>query len=375
MIDTEELSQLLANLYAAPLQPEKWQIFFDHLSRLTKISSGLLMTVGENTSPEVLAGGGLGFNPEVGVAYNEHYAHADPFRSPALCNPRVGVIRGEALVSRGEFLKTELYNDLLRKNEMEFLTLLSFISTEKEGDFMAMWSRAQDGAMDGHSIALLETLQPHVQGALKIRRKLRAAEVQEHFGELALEAMATAAFLVSADGHVLHMNSLAAAIVSEGDGLRLEGVLLAAQHPKESARMKAIILGAALSGGAGVQAEPGGALSISRSSAQLPLQVAILPTPVKSRQNIRIPCALVFVSDPVAVPRSRSAALRALYALTPAEARLADLLLQGLDVSQAAERMRTTLATTRFQLKRVQTKTKTHRQSELMRLMLSLPGR
>jgi DNA-binding CsgD family transcriptional regulator len=89
---------------------------------------------------------------------------------------------------------------------------------------------------------------------------------------------------------------------------------------------------------------------------------------------MRIPCSLVFVSDPSAITRSRSAALRALYALTPAESRLADLLLQGLDVSQAAERMRTTLATTRFQLKRVQAKTATRRQSELMRLMLSLPG-
>jgi DNA-binding CsgD family transcriptional regulator len=36
--------------------------------------------------------------------------------------------------------------------------------------------------------------------------------------------------------------------------------------------------------------------------------------------------------------------------------------------------MRTTLATTRFQLKRVLAKTATRRQSELMRLMLSLPG-
>jgi DNA-binding CsgD family transcriptional regulator len=36
--------------------------------------------------------------------------------------------------------------------------------------------------------------------------------------------------------------------------------------------------------------------------------------------------------------------------------------------------MRITLATARFQLKRVLAKTGTHRQSELMRLMLSLPG-
>jgi DNA-binding CsgD family transcriptional regulator len=36
--------------------------------------------------------------------------------------------------------------------------------------------------------------------------------------------------------------------------------------------------------------------------------------------------------------------------------------------------LHTTLATTRFQLKRVQAKTNTHRQSELIKLMLSLPG-
>jgi hypothetical protein len=44
MISTEELSELLVTLYAAPLQPEKWQAFFDHLSRLANISSGYLIT-------------------------------------------------------------------------------------------------------------------------------------------------------------------------------------------------------------------------------------------------------------------------------------------------------------------------------------------
>jgi DNA-binding CsgD family transcriptional regulator len=374
MISTQELSQLLATLYAAPLEPEKWQVFFDQLSRLTKNSTGCLMTFGENTSPAILAGGGFAWNPEIGLAYNEHYAQTDPFRGPTLHNPGVAVIRGEELVSRSQLLKTELYNDLLRKNEMESMTLLTFFSTGEEGDFMSMWRRKQDGPMDDTSIALLESLLPHAHAALKIRRKLQAAEVQSHFAELALEAMTTAAFLVSAGGHVLHMNSLAAAIANKADGLRLEGASLTARTPTESARLKSIIGGAAMAGKAGAQSEPGGALSISRPGAQRPLQVAILPIPEKSRQSMRIPCSLVFVSDPSAITRSRSAALRALYALTPAESRLADLLLQGLDVSQAAERMRTTLATTRFQLKRVQAKTATRRQSELMRLMLSLPG-
>jgi DNA-binding CsgD family transcriptional regulator len=66
--------------------------------------------------------------------------------------------------------------------------------------------------------------------------------------------------------------------------------------------------------------------------------------------------------------------MRALYGLTPAEARLADLLLEGCEVREAADRLRTTLETARFHLKRVLAKTGTRRQTELMRLMLSLPG-
>lgn len=374
MISNREMSELLAKLYAAPLQPEKWQLFFDHLSKLTRISTGCLMTFGPDTSPAILAGGGLAWNPEIQRSYNERYAHVDPFRDPALRNPRVAVIRGQDLVSHNELVKTELYNDLLSKNEMESITLLTFFSTGEEGDFMPMWRRKQDGPMDESSIALLEILLPHAHEALKIRRKVQALELQSDFSSLALEAMATAVLLVSASGQVLHMNSLASAIVNKGEGLRLEGSSLTSRNPSESATLKSTISAAAMAGGPQIQAKPGGALNISRPGAKSPLQVAILPLPESVRRGIKIPCALVFVSDPNAAPPSRSASLRALYALTPTEARLADLLLQGLEVHQIADRMKTTLETARFNLKRVLAKTETRRQSELIRLMLSLPG-
>ena len=66
--------------------------------------------------------------------------------------------------------------------------------------------------------------------------------------------------------------------------------------------------------------------------------------------------------------------MRHLYALTPTESRLADLLLGGLEVRDIAHRLTITLGTARFHLKRVLVKTGTRRQTELMRLMLSLPG-
>jgi DNA-binding CsgD family transcriptional regulator len=66
--------------------------------------------------------------------------------------------------------------------------------------------------------------------------------------------------------------------------------------------------------------------------------------------------------------------MKQLYGLTPTEARLADLLLEGLEVRDIANRLTMTLETARFHLKRVLAKTGTRRQTELMRLMLSLPG-
>jgi DNA-binding CsgD family transcriptional regulator len=66
--------------------------------------------------------------------------------------------------------------------------------------------------------------------------------------------------------------------------------------------------------------------------------------------------------------------MKMLYGLTPTESRLADLLLEGIDVREMAVRLGITIETARFHLKRVLAKTGTRRQAELMRLMLSLLG-
>jgi DNA-binding CsgD family transcriptional regulator len=374
MISTEELSELLATLYAAPLEPQKWQVFFDRLSRLMNISSGYFISGSLNRGYEVLAGGGLAFNPETARLYNEYYVSVDPFAVPALLNPRVAVIRGEELVSQHQLLESELYNDLLRSNEMESMTMLSCASTIERVDVMPVWRRKQDGPMDDVSIALLETLLPHACIALQVRRSLQRANVQNHFTELVLEAVAAAAFLVSTAGNVLHMNELAVTLLHKGDGLRLEGTSLTAWSPKDRERLSLLIAGTASASTKPAHIAQGGALPISRPGAQHPLHVSVLPVPERSRSIVGIPCALVFVTDPDASPKSRADCMRMLYGLTPTESRLADLLLEGLEVRGIADRLGITIETARFHLKRVLAKTGTRRQTELMRLMLSIPG-
>jgi DNA-binding CsgD family transcriptional regulator len=373
MISPEELSELLGSLYAAPLQPEKWQVFFNHLSRLTNISSGYLISGSESRGQEILAGGGLSFNPEVLPLYKEYYGRMDPFWAPFLRNPRVAVIRGEELVSQNQLLKTEFYNDLLSKYDMESMTMLSCSSAVDQIDVMPVWRRAQDDRMEEDSIALLRMILPHANTALQLRARLRAAEMQGPFSEMALDSMSIAAFLVSENGYIHHRNNLAEAIVRRADGLRLNGASLIANNPSENAHLHLFLSGAS-QGNNGKAGIPGGALTISRRGTLSPLRVVVLPVPENYRSIIRIPCALVFVSDPTASPKSRAAFIRMLYGLTPTESRLADLLLEGLELRGVADRLGLTIGTARFHLKRVLAKTGARRQTELMRLMLSLPG-
>jgi DNA-binding CsgD family transcriptional regulator len=59
--------------------------------------------------------------------------------------------------------------------------------------------------------------------------------------------------------------------------------------------------------------------------------------------------------------------------VTPSEARVADLLLQGIDTSEISAKLHITLETARLQVKRLLNKTGTRRQAELLRLLVSLP--
>lgn len=282
------------------------------------------------------------------------------------------------MVPQDRLRKTEFYNDLVSKHEMEWMTQLALVNPELEGAVMTLWRRKQDGPMDEAAISLLEMLLPHAHTAIKIRARLRAAKVQEHFHELALESLAIAAILVSAAGKVIHMNRRAAAIVQRADGLRLQGSTLAALSLDDSGRLSSLILEAAAARRNGTRtaanSAPGGALTLNQFGSGPALYVSVLPAPEHIRAIIGVPCALVFVSEPDRKPKSRAVLLRSLFALTPTEARLADLLLQGHSVNHAAEIMTITLETCRFQVKRILTKTDTHSQTELARLMLSLPG-
>lgn len=374
MISIAELSALLTTLYAAPLEPGKWRIFLDRLCSLTNTASGYMVSIRPTEGNVLLGGGGLNFNPEILRLYNEHYGACDPYVKPVTLEPRIGIIPGEELVPHSELLQSELYNDLLRQYDLEHMTLVSSSLFAGEGDFFPLWRSPQHGPMDQASIHLLEILLPHIQTALRLRTKVIGCNLSELFSESTLEVMSIAAFLVNDRGLIRYMNQRAVSYLKGGEVLLLREGRLTISEPINASRLESLISAAAFSGRKEPVGAPGGAIKVSRDGTKGSLYITVVPVPRDNQFGDQGSSALVFIHDSSASRGSRASLMSQMYGLTPTEARVADLLLEGLEVRDVAERVGITLETCRFHIKRVLAKTDTHRQTQLLRLMLSLPG-
>ena len=369
MILAKELSNLLACLYAAPLEPQKWQSFLDLLCSHTDISSGYLVGSYAAEGNAVLAGGGLNFDPEIFELYNIRYGAKDPYRAPLIAHPRVGLIDGEELLSHDTLLGSELYNELLSRYDLEHMSMLSCSCKDGDMEVLSLWRSSSSGRIEAPASRLLQELVPHLQIALELRKRLSATEAVSVFSETVLDAMSIAAFLVDGKARVRHMNQLASNYLEGATGLRLNrGRLVAIDQAASTGCLEQLIAQSTSTQSHSFDRAPGGSLKLSQ------FNVTVVPVPEQNQVVGRGSYALVFVTDTRKPARSRSFVMQQLYRLTPSEARVADRLLDGLDVHEAADRLGITSDTYRFHLKRIFAKTGTRRQAELMRLMLSLPG-
>lgn len=375
MISNAELSELLATLYSAPLEPDNWQLFLQRLCVLTECSMGVLLT-NSSQGNQALAGGGINLDPEPIRLYNSHYGSQDPFQQALMQNPRIGVIPSEELVRREDLVRTEFYNEVLDPFDLQYLTVTPCLFTAGLVDCISFWRGGRQGAMDGASVNLLKILLPHMHNALQLHHSVETANLRGRSLQAVTEQFQTAAFVLGRTGRVLYMNPEAEMMVRSGNVLSLKQNYLRTQEHAENVRLSALIansIGASQSSSGGAKGL-GSAMLVSRASSRPPLRLVALPFAVEGSIGCDRPCVIIFVSDPSTRMKPRGKVLRTLYGLTPAEARVADRLAEGHDVKTVASHLGITLETTRFHLKRVLSKTGTHRQTELMRLVLSLPG-
>ncbi len=370
----DALRDLLPILYAAPVEPAKWRAFLHRLCQLTEISSGFLVASRPASGNACLAGAGAEHDPAAIELYNRRYGEHDPFRAAFLKRGKVGVIDGEELVSRAELVKTELWNEVLSPYGLHHVTMLCGNCDATGIETLSLWRNATQGPLSLASLKLLEALTPHVQTMLRLNARLQVADSCGSLSETALGALDVMVVLVDGRRRVQYMNFNAAQRLPSLIGMTIRRGRLVTSDAADDSQLEELVrraTAASTSGGS----ESGGAMKIRHPESPGYLQISVTPASELPHMAERDRCATIFIAEPQAAPRPRGELLREVYRLTATEARLADRLLEGKDLRDAAQHLSMTWSTARFHLKRVFAKTGTCRQSELMRLMLSLPSR
>lgn len=253
------------------------------------------------------------------------------------------------------------------------------VVAEKGDDDLAL-RLVQAGAQDqisGAEVAagrFAQLLQRAVERFRQARK--RQVETSDRAVEAAasgvLDRLPLGVMMLDGRGRVLMTNSKARTIIASADGLLvgLDGVFRAADGAETRALLdlvKNTIAGT-------VDEEASCALTVSRPSMRLPLNVLVTPLTGHRREAGEGAGAAIFISDPEDRVDIDEDVLRGLYGLSRVEARLALGLAQGMQVDELAVDTKVSIHTVRSQLKQIFRKTSTNRQAELVKLLLTGPA-
>lgn len=367
----DSLLALIQSLYAAPGRPEGWQAFL--LELCNALDGSAASFIAHDT--EVHRGNialTARTDPVALREYNDYWWRFDPWAHSPTSGALISgtVVSGEQLISHPDVQRTAYYNEFGRRYDIT-RSLAGMIEVRR-GVLSCLSVNRSDarGTFSADDRSLFEALMPHLRCALELHRRLASAEALAADAMGALDALTYGVIFLDAHGCVLHANRFAAELLRHKDGLTTDAQFLRAATVEDTdALRRAIALAVGTSGGSRTSA---GSLVLLGRSSQRPLRA--LAAPVSWKRSLLVPAtaaAMVLIGDPEKSPRPSEEELRERFDLTPAEARLARGLADGLSLEQAASHFDLRVGTVRTRLKSIFEKTGTHRQTDLIRLLLA----
>lgn len=274
----------------------------------------------------------------------------------------------------GEYFKCALYHEVFRPQQLTHRVIACLSRTDEQVMPLGVLRLGNKEEFDAKQFALLDNVLPHLQRAVALSCRIGVLQSQVHWCANVLDRLPFGVAMISMQGHVLLLNAHAQAAIAQKDGLMCNREGLCALRSSDTKRLQLLIKSAVfMSVGKGSHA--GGTMTISRPSRRRPFQILVSPyRPPQAWPGAEQPAATVFITDPEFQPEHSNDLLARLYGLTPAEARLAVLLVNGASIADAAEQMHVTRNTVRNHLKQVFAKTGAKRQAELMRQLLIGPA-
>lgn len=224
---------------------------------------------------------------------------------------------------------------------------------------------------DAATARAVGVLARHIGRARRLQLDLDGALERAAVAQRQLDRLPCGLVLLDAQGRVAELNKAASSMLAAGDGLSLHGRQITLADPDSQKKFTAACRAASK----GLLDGVGGVVSVPRPSGQADYVVSVARCVAELSRHLGARATVVItIADSARGTGLAPATLRHLWDLTAAEAQLALALAEGVTLENIAARSGISLHTARVHLKRILHKSKTHRQSELVRLILTGPG-
>lgn len=372
MITLAAFSELIALVYAAAASPKLWD---QAVSRIHGVFAVTTPAVGQVQSTSLVFADGVSrsmtgtLSSEADRSYGEHYGRMDYVLQAVERGP-VGVLRtGTELIKPRT--RTEFYADWIRPNGLGDGVFVRLTAEPKPTSFLIAGSPDDEPFDTEERRQLMTLLVPHLQQALRTHRSLSTWAYRSGTLTDALDAVEHGIAIVTNGFRIVHLNNAAERLLGDRDGLVSQLGRLVASAPNARARLEVLLHRALDSDGDGLRI--GGSMTCSRPSSRRPYALHVLPLSPQAIDLVsRKTVAMIVIVDPERRPRAIDDRLRQLYGFTATEAAVAQLVLNGEGLGPISDELMLSRDTVKTHMRHIFLKTGTHRQAELVRLLLAM---
>jgi DNA-binding CsgD family transcriptional regulator/PAS domain-containing protein len=365
----DKIFELIASMYEAAVEPTIWPGVLERIADTVGHASISLITTENFDKPiDVWV---AHYDPACVEARFRHHARPDvnPSVRASMEIEPLAVVPRKRFITDREFEKDPACQAILLAQGLYHGCIATLHRAGPLLSVLEVYRPRRLGEFSRSEIGILQRLVPHAANALRVNRQLSVSQVHQHQAEEALNQLNLGVLLLAQDGRIVLANRAAEHLLRRGEGIASRDGKLATSRHLDGDRLACLIARAAGRAAAAPMVE---ALRIDRDADHRPLHLWATPLPRESSSSlVRTSQAdvMVMVIDPELSAVPPIEALRALYGLTKAEARLTSGLLHGERLEDYAARAGISMNTARTHLKSVFAKTATDRQAELMRLL------
>jgi DNA-binding CsgD family transcriptional regulator/PAS domain-containing protein len=363
--DVRSFSTIIEHIYQGPLEETPWQDFMLDLRELlgAHIATLILIPPSQDAKGVMLNVGG---NMEGLESYSKKHYALDPF----IDLPAGEVISLREFIDPKKLTASEFYKTTLAPAGI-FDILGADLEVPNELSVRLRISRFKGAKPFGtEQKNLIRQLLPHLERAIRIHARLNKVESERALYAGAMEQLSVGTVILDEKGSVINCNALAKQLIEAKDGLvNSKGSLHLSnrEQTNELQKLIASVLETQQHGESGFVE----AMRATRPSGLPDLGLVIRPVPkTEYSEGKSVPSVAIFISDPEQGSETPTQIITRLFGVTPAEASLAMLLVNGLTLDEAAQVQGVSRNTTRTHLRSIFAKTGVSRQTMLVRLIL-----